>query len=55
MQPLVTLYQFLFDMTIFHVAFTVIQYLGLLYLLLLYILQAVLYFIIIAPADRKKE
>ena len=50
-----TLWQFLFDVLIFHVVYTFIQYIGLGLLFSLYIFQGLKYLLFDLPRNRKRE
>lgn len=50
--PLTTLWQFLFDVLIFHNIYTLVQYIGLAFLFGLYIFQGIKYICWDAPREK---
>ena len=55
LQPLTTLWQFLFDITIFNVPYTLMQYVGLAYLFTIYIFQGLKFLLWDLPKQRKRD
>jgi len=55
LQPLTTLFQFLFDILLFHEPFTMMQYIGLGWIFVLYVFQGFKFLIWDLPKERKRE
>jgi len=53
--PLSSLFQFAFDVTLFHVTYTLIQYSALGYLMLLYVFQGLKYVLYDSKKKAKKQ